>query len=170
MRFYTVISLLVVLISPLAARDFRPAGLPYTISLPDRWNQIETSQIEAIPASVKLLVRGEGEYELPPTVNIAVEQVAPTLSTGDYLKSVQALHSANLMNRCWQLGPLTGGGEPLELVQVQMESSWGPVELLQAILVRDGQACVITASARQEEFGQQLPIFIQAMQSFKVVK
>ena len=157
-------SALLAIAGPLLAREFQCPGHPYHLSLPEPWEQMKP--LETTPASVKLLLRGQGQYEVPPTVNIAVEQLPQDTGPQKYLECVQAIYSTNPLARYTHLGALPGGREPLELVQVQLSTAWGEMELLQGILIRDGKAFIITASARQEEFCEQLPIFIRALQSF----
>jgi hypothetical protein len=163
---HRILVCLVALTAPLAALDFQALNQPCNIAVPDAWDQVDTKES---PSTVKLILRGKGDYDLPPTMNVAVEQVAATMSLNQYLECVQTLHKSNPTRRCSVLGALPGGREPLQLVQVEMESPWGPVNMLQAIMVRDKIAYVITASARQEEFGQQLPTFIKTLQSFTTV-
>ncbi len=158
-----ILSLLIIMAAPLLARDFQCGDHPYCVSAPDTWNQVT---LDETPSSIQLLLRGEGAFEVPPTLNVAVEQLADGMTLEQYMECVKGLYGSNALATYTKLGPLPGGREPMELVQVQMKTNWGTMEMLQGIAVRDGKAFVITASARTEEFGDQLPIFIRALQSF----
>jgi hypothetical protein len=148
----------------LGAREFQCPDHPFRLSLPDAWSRIETP--DNTPKTVKLLLRGEGRAEVPPTVNIAVEQLPAATTTQHYLECVRALYESNPLANYSYLGALPGGRTPLELVQVQLTTPWGDMELLQGILIQNDKAFIVTASARQDEFCEQLPTFIRALQSF----
>jgi hypothetical protein len=158
-----LLAFFIALAMPLVAVDFKALDHNCSISVPEAWEQVNN---EMAPGSVKLILRGKGDYELPPTMNVAVEPVAATMSIDQYVECVQTLHRSNPLHRCSHLGQLPGGREKMELMQLQLDSQWGPVEMLQGLLVRDQVAYVVTVSARQEEFGKQLPTFIKTLQSF----
>jgi len=85
-----------------------------------------------------------------PSLNLAIESTQVSLV--DYLKSVKAIHEQNRSNHWRQLGKVRTPAGLAQLTEMDSTTEWGPIRILQLILVKEGHAYVLTAAALKEEF------------------
>lgn len=85
-----------------------------------------------------------------PSINLAVEQTQA--STGEYLKAVRAIHEQDRTNQWRALGKVRTAAGLAQLTEIDSQTEYGPVRLLQLILVKEGYAWILTAVALKEEF------------------
>lgn len=84
-----------------------------------------------------------------PSINLAVE---PTdVSQEEYIQIVQSIHENHHADRWRRLGKVPALAGNCDLTELDMTTEWGPVRLLQLILVRDGCAYIMTAAATKKE-------------------
>lgn len=85
-----------------------------------------------------------------PSINLAVEET--DVSLYDYLKAVRAIHEQDRGNQWRALGKVRTEAGLAQLTEIDASTEWGPIRLLQLILIKEGRAYVITAAALREEF------------------
>ena len=73
-------------------------------STPDGWEVVKP---ESDSSEVLYLVQGSGNYELPPTVNICMEKLAPDIQRDDYLAIARAIHESHRERRVMELGTVS---------------------------------------------------------------
>ncbi len=115
---------------------------------------------------VKVLVVGPKlQNEMPPTMNLMIEPYNGTLKS--YLKNVKRINDAH--GDVWKdLGSLKTKAGEASLSQVEIRSKWGGEKLMHAILVKNGYAYVLTATATKNEFGRFYQQFYSALRSLQI--
>ena len=114
---------------------------------------------------VKLMVVGKGKGHFPPSMNLITEQFNGTLK--DYLRKVVSFNKAQ--GQEWKdLGTLMTQSGEASLSQAIQETPYGKVQMLHAILLKDGTIYLLTASSLQEEFPSHTKAFYEALKSLKV--
>ena len=126
---------------------------------PTGWRCADPDQL---PRSVQVMVVGKGASDYPPSINLGMEPFSGSLE--DYLKIVKAINDSQ--NAEWKsLGTIHTKAGPGNLSQVDMNSSWGSVRLMHVILVKDGQAYILTSAAKRDEFPRFYRQFFKSMRS-----
>jgi len=131
---------------------------------PEGWEYLDTSPLSPL---VKIMVRGKGGQSMPPSLNLAVEETDLTLD--DYVKAIKQLHQFDRQSRWSILGKINTGREVV-ITQLDTKTKWGEARILQAILVHEGIAYVLTATAHKDEFTKFSGDFLKAIRSFTVNK
>jgi hypothetical protein len=101
-----------------------------------------------------------------PSLNLATEEVSVSLA--DYLRAVRSLHEANGTTTWREVGSLKTRAGAARLTEIDLPSDWGPLRLLQMILIRDGIAYILTGAALKEDFPQHYREFQKAFCSFTI--
>lgn len=115
---------------------------------------------------VKILVVGPKlQNEMPPSMNLMIEPFNGTLKS--YLKNVKKINDAH--GDAWKdLGSLKTKAGEASLSQVEIRSKWGGEKLMHAIIVKNGYAYVLTATAAKNEFGRFYQQFYSALRSLQI--
>jgi hypothetical protein len=115
---------------------------------------------------VKVLVIGPKlQNDMPPTMNLMIEPYDGTLKS--YLKNVKKINDSH--GEDWKdLGSLKTKAGDASLSQVEVRSKWGGEKLMHAIIVRNGYAYVLTATAAKAEFGRFYQQFYNALRSLQI--
>lgn len=108
----------------------------------------------------------KGKKEFCPSLNLAVEKVNVPIEK--YLAAVKKIHQSNLNDRWRDLGKIKTQAGEARLTEIDTTSPFGPVRLLQLILLKDGCAYILTAGALREEFSSFYKEFEQAFHSLNV--
>lgn len=85
-----------------------------------------------------------------PSINLAVEKTPVNLN--EYLKAVRIIHEQDRGNRWRALGKVRTNAGLAQLTEIDSKSEWGPIRILQLLLLKDGYAYVLTSAALKEEF------------------
>lgn len=119
---------------------------------------------DALPPTIQAMVVGKGKYHFPPSMNLGADPFDGTLK--QYLKKVKEINQAHGTE--WQdLGKIRTEAGNASLSQVDVMTEWGEVRLMHAILVRDGYAYILTASALKEEFPSFYKDFFASLRSLR---
>lgn len=120
----------------------------------------------ALSPHVKILVIGPKiQNEMPPTMNLMVEPYSGSLKS--YLKNVKSINDAH--GDAWKdLGTLKTKAGEASLSQVEIRSKWGGEKLMHAIIVKNGFAYVLTATAAKNEFGRFYQQFYNSLRSLEI--
>jgi hypothetical protein len=85
-----------------------------------------------------------------PSINLAIEETQASLN--EYLKAVKAIHEQDRSSHWRALGKMRTSAGMAQLTEINSTSEWGPIRILQLILVKDSHAYVVTAASLKEEF------------------
>jgi hypothetical protein len=129
---------------------------------PEGWHLADP---KSLPSNVKLMVVGKGSHTFPPSINLAYDEFNGSLK--DYLKVVDTINK-RLGADAKNLGPIQTLAGEAQLLQIDSKNSWGIERQMQVILVKEGVAYILTASALKEEFTKFYPQFFQALKSLKI--
>lgn len=137
---------------------------PFAFDAPKGWQCIEDRS--QLPAKVALVYLGRSKGPFTPSINLATEPT--TLPLSDYLKMAKTYHESQGSTTCHSLGTVQTQAGPAELLQIDRATQWGQIRFLQAALIKDGTAYVITATCLKDEFTQLYSQFLHAMETFVV--
>lgn len=119
---------------------------------------------EALPPIVQIMVIGKGDSTFPPSLNLGVDPFKGTLK--EYLANMKAINDAQ--NIEWkELGTITTQAGQASLSQVDMKSEWGELRMMHAVILKEGNAYVLTAAALKEEFPKFYKDFFTSMRSLR---
>lgn len=97
-----------------------------------------------------------------PSINLTFERVE--ISPEEYLAIVQKNCTAKKQQ--WRhLGKIETKSGPAELVEIETKTKFGPARLLQAILIREKEAYILTAGALKKDFGKNGAAIEQSLRS-----
>lgn len=135
-----------------------------TFTPPKGWKSADLSKMSPV---IKSMLVGTGKEHFPPTLTLAVEPFQGSLK--DYLKIVKNINKSQKTE--WKdLGEISTKAGEGSLSQFDEKSNWGDVRTMTAILVRDGNAYILSATALKEEFSSFYKDFFQAMRSLEITK
>ncbi|MBS0652996.1 MAG: hypothetical protein JSR39_05645 [Verrucomicrobia bacterium] len=133
------------------------------ITPPKGW---EIANPKFLAKSVQIAFLKKSGSGFCPSINLAVEK--SNLSLPEYLNVIRQIHESDKRNRWRQLGKvhtLSGIGQ---LTEIDTSTEFGPVRMLQLILVKQGYTYVVTAAALKEEIAQHYQEFQSAFRSLQV--
>lgn len=118
-----------------------------------------------LPQKVQVIYIGASAEKnaLNPSLNIAHEMTDSALS--EYIALAKTYHEGYGNTRCALLGKMKTAAGEVELMQIDRPSQWGDVRFLQAMLIHNGEAFVITATCLKKEFGSLSSHLFRAIQS-----
>ncbi len=132
---------------------------------PTKWNAVDESLLS--PRVLAAYVNRSSTGFLP-SINLAIENTDLTLK--EYLRHAKALHQSDTKTRWRELGQFltkTGKGQ---LTAIDTESKWGPVRMLQLIMMANKKAYILTASASKADFPFFHGQFKNAFSSFAITE
>lgn len=105
----------------------------------------------SLPKHVLVMVVGKGAHEYPPSINLGYDHFNGTIK--DYLKIIKDI---NASQGCIlkELGTINTKAGTATLCQFDEKTPWGDVRQMHAILLKEGTAYILTASALKEEFSK----------------
>ncbi len=116
--------------------------------------------------SVKIAFLKKNMGKFCPSLNLAVEKVNVSLS--EYLKAVKNIHENNHRNRWRQLGKVRTASGVGQLTEIDTDTEYGSVRMLQLILIKNSVAYVVTAAALKEEIAQYYKEFQTAFRTLQI--
>lgn len=129
--------------------------------VPSGWN---FSAPDPSSSHVKVAFIKKGSKGFSPSINLAIEETSA--SPSDYLKAVRSLHEQNRDYHWRALGKVRTSAGLGQLTEIDAPSPFGPVRMLQLIVMKEGKAYVLTAAALKEEIQQHYKDFQSAFRSF----
>ncbi len=162
-RFYIVAVLSFMMLSPLLfCAETSSAGIAL-FTPPNDWKQADPKDLS--PHIKTMVVGPKLQNDMPPTMNLMIEPYSGTLKS--YLKNVKKINDAH--GDSWKdLGTLKTKSGEASLSQVEIRSKWGGEKLMHAIIVKNGYAYVLTATAAKSEFGRFYQQFYSALRSLQI--
>ena len=136
----------------------------YLMNPPKGWECI--SDPSQLPKKIKIIYVGKGSAKNPftPSINIACEET--TLPLKEYLTLAKNYHEGQGITRCTTLGKIHTQSGEAELLQIDSRSQWGDVRFMQAMMIQNGEAYVVTATCLKTEFSTYSSQIFKAIQSF----
>jgi hypothetical protein len=113
---------------------------------PPEW---EIADPSTLSPAVKISFLKNSGKGFCPSINLAIEETDVSLS--DYLKAVKTIHEQDRKNQWRALGKVRTSAGMAQLTEIDSTTEWGPVRILQLILIKDKHAYVLTAAALKEE-------------------
>ncbi len=151
-----------ILISCLLLTTYCNAAEKVTFVPPKDWKMADTKDL---PTNVQAMVVGKGNKEFPPSINLAVEPFSGTQK--DYLKIVKKINET--AKREWKdLGTMRTAAGDASLSQVDEKGEWGTIRMMHVILVKDGNAYILTAASVKDEFSRFYKEFFSALRSLNI--
>lgn len=136
----------------------------YYVMPPKGWECINDKA--QLPAKVELVLIGTGKGQFTPSINLATEKTELTIEA--YIKLAKDYHESQGETLCRSLGTLETREGQAHLLQIDRKTGWGIVRFVQAALIKDGCAYVITATCLQEDFNEFASQFLKSIQSFAI--
>ncbi|MCC5831420.1 MAG: hypothetical protein JJU12_00050 [Chlamydiales bacterium] len=138
----------------------------FSLTPPKGWDCINDPG--QLPQRVSIIYIGAGKTQFTPSLNVATE---PTdLPLDQYLSIAKSYHQAQGDTRCKQLGTVDTRAGKAQLLQIDRVTQWGNVRFIQAVLIRDKKAYVVTATCLQEEFSSLSSQIFKSIQSFTITQ
>lgn len=126
---------------------------------PKNWKSVE---LDKLSPAVKMMLIGTGKENFPPSITLAVEPFSGTLK--DYLKIVKNMNIAEKTE--WKdLGKIKTEAGSASLSQYDENTNWGVTRTMTTILVKNGNAYILSATALKSEFSDYYKDFFAAMRS-----
>ncbi|MBS0649739.1 MAG: hypothetical protein JSR93_01130 [Verrucomicrobia bacterium] len=101
-----------------------------------------------------------------PSVNLAIEK--SNLSLPEYLNVIRQIHESDKRNRWRQLGKVHTQSGIGQLTEIDTDTEFGPVRMLQLILIKQGCTYVVTAAALKDEIAQYYKDFQATFRSLQI--
>ena len=133
---------------------------------PKGWDCVsDTSQL---PKKVHCIYIGSAKSALRPTLNVAIEPTHETLS--NYYAAAKTYHISEPDTTCQDMGVIKTKCGEAKILQIDRTSNWGNVRFIQASIIIDQVAYVITGTCLREDFSTCCTTFFDTIQSFNVEK
>jgi hypothetical protein len=136
----------------------------FSIVPPKGWDCINDPA--QLPQKVTVIYIGAGKTQFTPSINLAIEPT--TLQPEEYLSLAKTYHQAQGDTRCKPLGMVDTKAGKAHLLQIDRPTQLGKVRFIQAVLVRDQTAYVVTATCLQDEFASLSSLIFKSIQSFSI--
>ncbi len=135
-----------------------------SIDPPSGWECIQDAT--QLPKTVRLVYIGAEKGTFTPSINIAAEET--TMHIEEYVILAKSYHESEGDTRCSRMGTLETNEGTAHLLQIERPSQWGIIRFIQAILIKNGTAYLITATCLQNEFNSFSSKFFNSIRSFTV--
>lgn len=136
----------------------------FSMAAPKGWQCI--SDKAQLPAKVQMVYIGTGKGQFTPSINLATEETS--LGLEEYVKVARSYHESQGETSCHSLGSLQTPAGKAIVIQIDRNTQWGPVRFVQAALINNGNAYVITATCLLEDFNAFAAQFFKAIQTFTI--
>lgn len=114
---------------------------------PSDW---EIAQLKTPSPYVQIGFLGKGSSEFRPTLNFATEDVDGSLK--EYVKAVKEIHLLEPQVKWRDLGKFATKAGEGRLTEISKPSPYGEMKVLQAIIVKDSKAYILTAAVLKQDF------------------
>ncbi len=136
----------------------------FTFIPPKGWDCVQDR--DQLPKKVQVVYIGTGNANFMPSLNLAEEPV--TISLREYVSAAKTYHEAEPETACRELGTIKTKAGNAHVLQIDRKTGWGDVRFIQATLIVNNIAYVITGTCLRDEFGTFCPAFFEAIQTFDV--
>ncbi|MBS0623394.1 MAG: hypothetical protein JSS62_02105 [Verrucomicrobia bacterium] len=117
-----------------------------------------------LPKTVHVLYVGHGTTRFAPTIHLSSEPLASSLE--DYIQTAKNYHQRSPDALCQDLGRIETCSGIGRVIKIDSPSVYGEVSLLQAYILCQQRAYVVTGTSLKEDFGSFSEEFYRTVQSF----
>lgn len=110
---------------------------------------------------------GKAKKDVPPSLSFTTESTE--LSLREYVKAVKEIHESDLHVAWRDLGEFTFRAGKGRLGEICNPTPHGEMKILQAILVQNGCAYILTGAALKDEFSEHRAALVAAIRSLAVL-
>lgn len=139
-------------------------GLLCLFQPPEGW---QAARPQGLSPFIQVGFVGEGKTAYRPSINLAIEETDASLK--EYVKAVKGIQTSQPHTRWLDLGSFQTKAALGRLIEIDAETPLGPSKLLQAIVLAEGHAYVLTAACLQEEFNTFRAQILNALHSLSLV-
>lgn len=132
---------------------------------PANW---EIAQPKHLSPHVQIGFIGKGSTQFRPSINLAFEEVED-VSLKEYLKAVKELHLAQTNTKWRDLGKFPMQAGEGRLTEITSVSAWGEVKMLQAIVLKENIAYILTAAVVKPDLPKFQAEILKSFQSLNLV-
>jgi len=134
------------------------------VTPPKDWEAVEQT---ALTGQVKMaFIKKEAKEGFCPSLNLVEEQFSGNLN--NYLNDVKAIHEQNRNNRWRRLGKVQTAAGEAELTEIDTNTPFGPVRLLQLFLLKEKCVYILTAAALKKDIPRFYADFQKSFYSFRL--
>jgi len=137
----------------------------FTLKNPKGWDCI--TDTEQLPTKIKMICIAAGKWDFTPSINLASEE--SDLVLDKYVKRAKEYHELTADTHCCYLGSIKTAAGEAKLLQIDRATAWGQMRFIQAAILIDGVAYVMTATCLQKDFAVFFREFFQSMKTFTKV-
>ena len=127
-----------------------------TFTPPPKWKALKdkTGHISFVAPVLK---------QIRPSINLVSEPYTGTLEA--YVEAVRKTHESNKKNTYTVLGSVDTSAGTAHVAQIDVKNGFTTMRLMQCILTRDGNAFIITATAKKTDFDTYHNLFLDAFKT-----
>lgn len=114
---------------------------------PSEW---EIAQLKTPSPYIQVGFLGKGTTTFRPSISLAIEEVDVSLK--EYVKAVKEIHQGDPLAQWRDLGKFVTQAGVGRLTEISTSSAWGEIKTLQAIVVKEKTAYILTAAVLKKEF------------------
>ena len=134
------------------------------LTVPEGWECV-TDQ-EQLPKKVQLIAISPTKTKFTPSINVASEETDQSLI--DYIDTAKLYHESEGETHVTKLGQIpTKSGQAL-LIQIDRKTDFGIVRFIQAAVIQDEVAYVVTATCLRDDFATYCSNFFDSIKSFEI--
>ena len=131
------------------------------LAIPQGWECV-TDQSQ-LPKKVQMLAICPKKSKFTPSINIASEETDQNLN--EYMETAQLYHESEGITQVTKLGQIPTKAGPAQLIQIDRTTDFGQVRFLQAALIQNEMAYVVTATCLKDEFSTYCGSFFESIKS-----
>ncbi len=131
---------------------------------PNKWKLVDPKQLSPM---VEVCFFGKGKTAFHPSINIATEEI--DIPGSEYVSIVVKMHRDDPNIEFRELGKIKTKSNIADLFELTTKTNFGPVKMLQAVIIKDAKAYVLTGSMHTDEFKTMSKTILKTFQSFQIV-
>ena len=152
-----MIATLLLMTSALFAAEVR-------LALPEGWDCV--TDASQLPKKVKLIAISPTKTKFTPSINLASEETNQTVE--EYIDTAKLYHESEGNTQVTKLGQIPTKSGAAQLLQIDRKTDFGPVRFIQATLIEDKTAYVLTATCLRDDFASYCGSFFDSIKSFEL--
>ncbi|MCP5469245.1 MAG: hypothetical protein H7A36_01910 [Chlamydiales bacterium] len=136
------------------------------LTLPDGWECV--TDMAQLPKKVKMIAIGQSSSKFTPSINLATEET--DLDIQEYVDTAKMYHESEPETEVTYMGRIPTKSGNAFLLQIDRRTDWGIVRFMQAALIDEETAYVVTATCLRDEFANYCGRFFDSIKSFEIDK
>jgi len=130
---------------------------------PTHWLPVDPNKLEK---EVLVQYVSHGSNKIVPSINLAKENIPN--SAEEYLQAVCAMYDKDAHITYHSLGTIKTRSGKAHLLELNLQANKKELTLLQAILIKDKTAYVLTGAAAVQDFTRYRPLYITSIRSMQI--